>query len=40
MTTCKPAPTPLSCSTKISAEAGTLLSVEDATKYRSIVGAL
>jgi hypothetical protein len=41
MTTCKPAPTPpLSCSTKILAVTGTLLSTEDAWKYRSIVGAL
>jgi hypothetical protein len=30
----------LSCSTKISAQVGTPLSSEDATKYRSIVGVL
>jgi hypothetical protein len=40
MMSCKPAPTPLSSSTKISAHDGTPLSPEDATKYRSIVGAL
>jgi hypothetical protein len=40
MTTCKPIPTPLSCSTKISVDTGIVLSVEDAMKYRSIVGAL
>jgi hypothetical protein len=40
MTSCKPAPTPLSCSTKISAQVGTPLSSEDGTKYRSIVGVL
>jgi hypothetical protein len=40
MASCKPAPTPLSCSTKISAQVGTRISTEDATKYRSIVCAL
>jgi hypothetical protein len=33
MASCKPAPTPLSCSMKISAQVGTPLSTEDATKY-------
>jgi hypothetical protein len=40
MSTCKPAPTPLPCSTKISAQVGIVLSVEDATKYIRIVGVL
>jgi hypothetical protein len=40
MTTCKPAPTTLSRSTKISAQLSTPLSSEDATKYCDIVGAL
>jgi hypothetical protein len=40
MASCKLVPTPLSCSTKISAHVSTLLSIEDATKYRSIIGAL
>jgi hypothetical protein len=40
MLSCKPSPTPLSCSTKISAHIGDPLSSEDATRYRSIVGAL
>jgi histone deacetylase 1/2 len=38
--TCKSAPTPLSPMEKLSKEDGRLLSSEDATKYRSIVGAL
>jgi hypothetical protein len=40
MTTCKPAPTPLSSSSKFSAHDGVPLSPEDATKYRSVIGAL
>jgi hypothetical protein len=40
MQSCKPASTPLACSTKLSAFEGTPLSTEDASKYRSIVGAL
>jgi hypothetical protein len=40
MLSCKPASTPLSCSTKISAQVGEWLSPENATWYRSIVGAL
>jgi hypothetical protein len=40
MASCKPAPTPLSCSTKISAQVGTPLSSKDSTNYCSIVGAL
>jgi histone deacetylase 1/2 len=37
---CKPSPTPLSSSEKLSKEDGTLLSSADATYYRSKVGAL
>jgi hypothetical protein len=40
MTTCKPAPTPLSSSSKFSAHDGVLLSPEDATKYHIVIGAL
>jgi hypothetical protein len=40
MVSCKPVPTPLSASGKLSAHQGQLLSPEDATKYRSLVGAL
>jgi hypothetical protein len=40
MLSCKSASTPLSYSTKISAQVGERLSPEDATRYRSIVGAL
>jgi hypothetical protein len=40
MLSCKPASTPLSCSTKISTQVGERLSLEDATRYRSIIGAL
>jgi hypothetical protein len=40
MRTCKPTSTPLSPMEKLSKEDGWLLSSEDATKYRSIVGAL
>jgi hypothetical protein len=40
MVSCKPMSTPLATSTKLSAHDGDLLSSEDATKYRSIVGAL
>lgn len=37
---CKPSPTPLSSSEKLSLTEGTPLSKEDNTKYRSLVGAL
>ncbi|XP_073367824.1 uncharacterized protein [Aegilops tauschii subsp. strangulata] len=37
---CKPSPTPLSSSEKLSLAEGELLSSEDSTKYRSLVGAL
>jgi hypothetical protein len=40
MLQCKPVPTPLASSTMLSAVDGTPLSPDDATKYRSIVGAL
>jgi hypothetical protein len=40
MEKCKSVNTPLSCSEKVSAYKGTPLSGKDATKYRSIVGAL
>ena len=40
MIKCKPSPTPLSSSEKLSKYEGTLLNSEDSTKYRSIVGAL
>jgi hypothetical protein len=40
MITCKPDMTPLSATEKLSAQGGELLSPEDATRYRSIVGAL
>jgi hypothetical protein len=40
MLSCKPASTPFSCSTKISAQVGDRLSPEDATRYHSIIGAL
>jgi histone deacetylase 1/2 len=40
MIKCKISPTPLSATEKLSREDGTLLSVEDATRYRSIVGGL
>lgn len=40
MTNCKPSPTPLSASEKLSKYEGELLSSEDSTRYRSIVGAL
>jgi histone deacetylase 1/2 len=40
MSRCKPVSTPLSVSEKLSAHGGELLGVEDATRYRSIVGAL
>lgn len=40
MSTCKPAPTPLSTSEKLSVQEGSLLGPGDATNYRSIVGAL
>ena len=37
---CKPSLTPLSSSEKLSLTEGNLLSPEDSTKYRSLVGAL
>ena len=37
---CKPAPTPLSSSEKLSLTEGNLLNQEDSTRYRSMVGAL
>ena len=37
---CKPSPTPLSSSEKLSLTEGQALSQEDSTKYRSLVGAL
>jgi hypothetical protein len=40
MLSCKPAPTPLLAIVKISVHEGELQSPEDATHYRSIVGAL
>jgi len=40
MQQCKPASTPMSASEKLSVYEGTPLSVEDSTRYRSIVGAL
>jgi hypothetical protein len=40
MSDCKPVSTPLSTSEKLSLYDGTLLGPEDATRYRSIVGAL
>jgi hypothetical protein len=40
MIDCKPVTTPLSTSEKLSLHNGNLLGPEDATKYRSIVGAL
>jgi hypothetical protein len=40
MTNCKPVSTPLSTSEKLSLHSGSPLGPEDATRYRSIVGAL
>jgi histone deacetylase 1/2 len=40
MTKCKTSPAPLAGSEKLSKTAGDLLSDEDATRYRSVVGAL
>jgi hypothetical protein len=40
MLSCKPVNTPLATSEKLSAHIGTPLGPQDATKYRSIVGAL
>jgi hypothetical protein len=40
MASCKPVSTPLSTSEKLSAFEGTVLGPSDATRYRSIVGAL
>lgn len=40
MMDCKPVSTPISTSEKLSAYSGTVLGENDATKYRSIVGAL
>jgi histone deacetylase 1/2 len=37
---CKPSPTPLSTTEKLSAYEGEPLSYEDSTRYRSIVGGL
>lgn len=37
---CKPVSTPLSTSEKLTVEVGEALGLEDATKYRSVVGAL
>jgi histone deacetylase 1/2 len=40
MSSCKPSPTPLSASEKLSAHEGDALSLDDSTRYRSVVGAL
>src|SRR6185436_10674313 len=40
MVDCKPMSTPLSTSEKLSLHEGSLLGPDDATQYRSIVGAL
>ena len=40
MSACKPVSTPMSTSEKLSAQVGTPLGPNDATQYRSIVGAL
>jgi hypothetical protein len=40
MMNCKPVRTPMTASEKLSSYDGTVLAVEDASKYRSIVGAL
>lgn len=40
MLTCKPSPTPLSTSEKLSCNDGVQLSSDDGTRYRSVVGAL
>jgi hypothetical protein len=40
MQDCKPAPTPIATSTKLSVKDATTLNPDDATKYRSLVGAL
>ena len=40
MKTCKPSPTPLSVSKKLSLHDGEALGAEDVTRYRSVVGAL
>jgi hypothetical protein len=40
MTTCKPIPTPLAASEKLSSHVGDPLGPDDSTKYRSVVGAL
>ena len=37
---CKPSPTPLSSTEKLSLAEGELLSPDDSTRYRSLVGAL
>ena len=37
---CKPTTTPLSSTEKLSLTEGTLLSSEDSTRYRSLMGAL
>uniref|UniRef100_A0A8R7Q6X9 Reverse transcriptase Ty1/copia-type domain-containing protein n=1 Tax=Triticum urartu TaxID=4572 RepID=A0A8R7Q6X9_TRIUA len=40
MTGCKPSPTPLPTSEKLSLHDGDILTTDDSTRYRSIVGAL
>ena len=40
MSGCKPVATPMSTTEKLSAHSGSVLGEQDATKYRSIVGAL
>ena len=40
MINCKPASTPMSTTEKLSVYDGTPLGPEDATRYRSVVGAL
>ena len=40
MKNCKPATTPLSSTEKLSLHEGEVLSAEDSTRYRSVVGAL
>jgi hypothetical protein len=40
MRACKPTPTPIATSTKLLSKDGTTFSPDDATKYRSLVGAL
>jgi hypothetical protein len=40
MLDCKPVPTPMTTSEKLSAHAGEPLTSEEVTKYRSVIGAL